>query len=76
MSGKSVKLGCRGRSRAAGLLGAQSKNPREVERRTEGKGSGLDSGFADLEDNLPPPRHLSIFLAFPSVTWGTMCCKC
>lgn len=54
MSGKSVKLGCRGRSRAAGLLGAQSKNPREVER-TEGKGSELNSGFADLEDNAPHP---------------------
>lgn len=62
MSGKSVKLGCRGRSRAAGLLGAQSKNPREVEGRTEGKGSGLDSGFADLEDNPPPPPPPPLYL--------------
>lgn len=62
MSGKSVKLSCRGRSRAAGLLGAQSENSRAVERRTEGKGSELDSGFADLEDSPPPPTSLSTWL--------------
>lgn len=55
MSGKSVKLGCRGRRRAAGLLGAQSKNSREGERSTEGKGSELDSGFADLKDSPHSP---------------------